>query len=73
MRIFKGSECRLAPEMGYQYVCSIEILKNNTTNHKFVSKEEMEKEWLLATGKLFNAWKNLKDSNGKPGISSFIQ
>jgi hypothetical protein len=28
MRIFKGSNATLAPEFGYAYVCSIEILRS---------------------------------------------
>jgi len=27
MRLFKGSDCPLAPEYKYDYVCSIEILR----------------------------------------------
>jgi hypothetical protein len=32
MRIFKGSEATLAPEMGMDFVCSIEILRTLALN-----------------------------------------
>lgn len=34
MRLFKGSNATLAPEIGYDTVCSIEILRSMTLNEE---------------------------------------
>ncbi|CAM6001873.1 unnamed protein product [Sphagnum balticum] len=39
MRLLKGSNCSLAPEMGYDYVCSIEVLRTADYNHVFEKRE----------------------------------
>jgi hypothetical protein len=67
MRIFKGSEATLAPEIGYEYVCSIEILRNMTLN------SETEDKWREVCLKVFRAWRDTLDHNGHPGRHVFIQ
>lgn len=61
MRIFKGSNATLAPEIGFDYVCSIEILRSMTFN------EEQEAAWREVCLAVFEAWKNERDSNGNTG------
>lgn len=67
MRIFKGSEATLAPQVGYEYVCSIEILRNMTLN------SETEERWHEVCLKVFRAWRDTLDHNGHPGRNVFIQ
>jgi hypothetical protein len=61
MRIFKGSEATLAPEFGYDFVCSIDILRTKPLN------SSAEKIWKKAIAKIFNAWKVLTDCEGNRG------
>lgn len=63
MRLFKGSNATLAPEIGYEYVCSIEILRSMTFT------AEQEDAWTNVSLEVFNAWKNERDSLGRPGKS----
>jgi hypothetical protein len=61
MRLFKGSEATLAPEYGYDYVCSIEILRTSTLD------TNTENAWKNVVMEVFNAWKDLTDYQGNKG------
>ena len=65
--MFKGSNATLAPEIGYEYVCSIEILRSLTMN------QEQQDQWKQIVSKVFKVWKSAVDSNGKPGNFDLIQ
>ena len=67
MRLFKGSNATLAPEIGYDTVCSIEILRSMTLT------SEQETAWKKHSLNIFLLWRNLVDSNGVPGTSKLIQ
>ena len=58
MRLCKGSECLLAPYYGYDYVCSIEVLRTPTKN---------EHEWRKAVTDLWQIWSSLTDFEGNKG------
>lgn len=60
MRIFKGSKATLAPEIGYEYVCSIEILRSLTFG------KIDENKWRQNILDLFNIWRGMSDSKGNP-------
>ena len=69
MRLFKGSECPLAPEYGYKNVCSIEILR--TALDSFDKKQDaLEEKWISAVEGLWNLWKNLTYRDGQKGTQS---
>jgi hypothetical protein len=72
MRILRGSNCTLAPQFGYDFVCSVEMLR--TLNHKTCCNDYKTKDaqWMDAVSELFEIWKSLRDSNGKPGIFVLI-
>jgi hypothetical protein len=61
MRLFKGSEATLAPECGYDYVCSVELLRS------FILDTNTENAWKNVVMEVFNAWKDLTDSQGNKG------
>lgn len=62
MRVLQGSNSTLAPSYGYEYVCSIEILR-------MLTSENSEEKWQSVIAQIFEVWKNLKDSNNNPGNS----
>lgn len=66
MRIFKGSNATLAPEIGYEYVCSIEVLRSLTMN------KLQDNKWKENVLSLFNIWKGMSDSLGNPSILCVI-
>ena len=66
MRLLKGSECPLAPQIDYEYVISIEVLKNPNLNQK------EQEDWSKSIEDLWNIWKNIKDYTGKNGKNLFI-
>ena len=65
MRLFKGSECLLAPYKDYEYVCAIEVLRTLTTPLN-------EKKWQKAVEDLWNIWSNLTDHKGNKGNNRII-
>ena len=57
MRLCKGSECLLTPYYGYDYVCSVEILRT------LIDPSE-EYKWINAVNDIWKIWSNLKDHKG---------
>lgn len=66
MRVFRGSRATLAPEVGMDYVCSIEILRTQ------VFKKEDEDAWRNISLQVFRIWRDTLDSSGKPGTCECI-
>lgn len=67
MRLFKGSNATLAPEIGYGTVCSIEILRSMPLN------ADQEDTWKQHCLNIFRLWRDLRDSNGNAGTFRLIQ
>jgi hypothetical protein len=65
MRIFRGSQATLAPEMDYDYTCSIELLRTLTLN------SSTEEAWKAIVIRIFNVWRAITDKDGRKGKDEF--